>query len=100
MSCPVTYDLNRHLAELDRMEAYDDAIAEAAHQLEKDILADDTELSRLFNEDFLAHITAQQAAHAIRELFKGNGSPMAAIFQGTLDAVIAEAALQEVGVYE
>lgn len=96
--CLVTRDLNSYLSECDRQDAYDEAFGTRAYQIEKEILADDSELASIFNEDLTDGLNSVQAAHAIRELLKGNAKPMAAIFQGALDTAVNRATQDELGV--
>lgn len=97
--CLVTRDLNRYLAETEAQDAYEEAFGARAYEIEKEIMGDDTELARIFNEDLTDGISSVQAAHAIRELLKGNAAPMAAIFQGALDTAVSRATQAEVGVH-
>lgn len=97
--CLVTRDLNRYLEETDAQAAYDEAFGTRAYQIEKEILGDDRELASIFNEDLTDGVNATQAAHAIRELLKGNAAPMAAIFQGALDIAVNRATQDEMGVH-
>lgn len=97
--CLVTRDLNRYLAETEAQDAYEEALGTRAYQIEKEILADDSELSSIFNEDLTDGLNSVQAAHAIRELLKGNAAPMADIFQGVLDTAVKRATQDELGVH-
>lgn len=97
--CAVSHDLNRYLAEQHAQASYDEAFGTRAYQIEKEILADDSELASIFNEDLTDGLNSVQAAHAIRELLKGNAAPMAAIFQGALDTAVNRATQDELGVH-
>lgn len=86
--CLVTRDLNRYQRSVHTQDAYDQEYGTRAYQAEQAMLANDTELAKLFNEDLVEQFNSTQAARAIRELLKGNPKPMAEIFQTTLDYVV------------